>query len=166
MQDWQEFMSCSPRWRVESDETSKQSRTSGSLAEPARPRQTCVPPWARGRLVRFPSGWRAGGRRRPGSEGPKRQRQTGWGNTAFAERLRAGALSTRQATTGGTPTWLAGWMHWRRAGIGAGASAYSRHRKGCASANRNGEAFRRKAKQDRNIGLHHRGRSLSLASLN
>jgi hypothetical protein len=54
-----------------------------------------------------------------GVQAPKRQRQTGWG-TAFAERLRAGALS-RQATTGGTRTRPHGWL---------GALAQGGHRRG------------------------------------
>jgi hypothetical protein len=154
MEEWHEFMSCSPRWRVESDErASNLGQTSGSLAEPARPRQTCVPlplpPLARGRLVQLSK--RLACRRATasrlrsdrGRRGGVRLSPKGYAREHFPGRPPRAAHAHAH---------MAGWVHWRRAGIGAGASASPRHRKGCASANRNGEAFRRKAKQDRNIG--------------
>jgi hypothetical protein len=118
-------------------------------------------------VVRFPSGWRAGGAARHG----KRRRSSK--GTAEADGVGVGVrLSPKgyaRAHFPGRPPraaarHMAGWVgavHWcSRAGrgIGADASASSRPRKGGASANPKREGFRKKAGQDR---MRRRGPSLS-----
>lgn len=84
------------------------------MAEPARPRQTCVPlpPLARGRLVQLSK--RLACRRATASRLRSDRGRRG-GRVGYGFRRKATRGSTFQAGHHGrhTPTWVDGWVHWR-----------------------------------------------------